>query len=180
MPSLHALLEVLTPPNQPASTGTPEQWVKAERLLGTSLPSDYKAYTRSFGSGIIGAFIRPFNPFTKNNVLNLIHASRQILAICRSNKEECGDEVCPYPLFPEADGLLPWGDTVNGDVLFWQTHGTPDSWNIVVGSLRDDVYERFEGPMTQFLTRVLTGEIDSALLSELVDKHTPFEPFDTV
>jgi SMI1-KNR4 cell-wall len=156
---LHPLLEVLTPPNQPTNTGSPGQWVEAERFLGTLLPSDYKAYIQRFGSGIIGAFIRPFNPFTMNSVLNLIHASRLILALCRSNKQECGDEVCPYPLFPEADGLLPWGDTINGDVLFWQTHGAPDSWNIVVGNLRDDVYERFEGPMTQFLTRVLSSTL---------------------
>ena len=82
-------------------------------------------------------------------------------------------EKCPYPLFPEDDGLLPLGITDNGDVIHWLRRGEPNDWKIVVNEARGPRYEEFDGDVTSFLRRMLTREIECSLLPSNFPEGAP-------
>jgi hypothetical protein len=175
--TLNALVEVMSPPREPVETGNVEQWTNVKESLGTELPTDYKEYINTFGTGSIGAFLWPYNPFSNNENLNLITRSKLILEAMSVIKERFGDTEVPYPLFPEPEGLLPWGVTDNGDSLFWLTAGNTDEWPVVINESRGPFFERFEEPMTDFLAKLISGEISSEVIpSDFLDKEALFVP----
>jgi hypothetical protein len=137
-------------------------WDSTETRLGTGLPSDYKAYIEMYGTGRLDGFIWVLNPFSRNPNLNLMTKGDAALRTLRElqSKHEC--EV-PYPLYPEAGGLLPWGITDNGDVLYWLTAGEPKEWPVVLNAARDARTERHEGGMAAFLVRVLSADVVSGI-----------------
>ena len=68
-------------------------------------------------------------------------------------------ETIPYELFPNEDGILPFGITDNGDVLFWQTSKEQDNWKIIVNEVRSPDWEAFEMSMTKFLLEILSRRL---------------------
>jgi hypothetical protein len=68
----------------------------------------------------------------------------------------------PYPLYPEAGGLLPWGAVLAGGYAFWLTEpaSDPDSWPVVIASQDCDVWARFDGPVSEFLAEVAAARYD--------------------
>ncbi len=137
-------------------------WDSAERQLNTELPDDYKVYINNFGSAYVDKFLTIYNPFSQNPNLNLIEQTKIILEDYRWLQAQ-GNEQIPFPLFPDKDGLLPFGTTDNGDVLFWKTSGEPNQWTIVVNASRESLYDRFDENMTDFLTKILRRELVCAI-----------------
>jgi hypothetical protein len=177
--TLKALIEVMPPPKRPVETGSAEQWTNVEESLGTALSTDYREYNNTFGTGCIGAFLWPYNPFSSNENLNLLTRGKLILEAMSVIKERFGDTEVPYPLFPEPGGLLPWGSTDNGDSLFWLTTGNPDEWPVVVNESRGPSFEEFEESMTGFLARLINEEISSEIIpSYFLDKEALFVPIE--
>jgi hypothetical protein len=83
----------------------------------------------------------------------------------------------PYPLFPEAGGLLPVAITDNGDTIHWLTNGPPDEWTIVVQDSRAPECEAYDMAFTDFLARWIAGLISSDILGPLGrDGHASFAP----
>ncbi len=162
--TLESLCKVMPPPPVPIETGGIEEWLVVEEAVGISLPNDYKQYIRVFGTGCIGGFLWPLNPFSENDNLNLLKGMVAILGALRSLKDKWGDRQCPYPLYPEPGGLLPWGVTDNGDVLFWLTEGCSDEWSVVINEARAPVYEEYEESITGFLTKLVLREIVSEII----------------
>lgn len=173
---LEALCNVISPPETPYDTGETEAWQEIEEKIGCALPSDYKAYIHRFGTGCIGKFVWVFNPFTDNANLNLLHQITVQLDVLHTLEEQF-DVACPYPLYPQPGGLLPWGITDNGDVLFWRTIGNPDQWIIVIHEPRGPEYEEHPGGVVDFLTDLVLGNSDSTIIPfELIDQKAPFVP----
>src|SRR3954469_15588520 len=77
---------------------------------------------------------------------------------------EIPGDAYPYPLYPEADGLLPWGHVDTGAELFWQTSGGPEEWTVVVAEARGPEFEEFNDSMTGFLTKIMRGKIRSVIV----------------
>ena len=151
------LRHVLPPPLTPLEASG-ASWQNIEDELKASLPQDYKSFVELYGSGRIGGFLWILNPFSKRENLNLLTQIARQLATLRELVGDFG-ETCPYPLYPVEGGLLPFGITDNGDVLYWQTVGASRDWNIVVNESRSAHYEVYEFDMTTFLSRVLSGEL---------------------
>lgn len=171
--TIEALCEKMIPPKQPLECGSEEEWHKIEKQLGTALPSDYKEYIRTFGTGKIGAFLLPFNPFAKNKYLNLVGQRKETLDALREFYDEAG---YAFPLFPDPNGLLPWGVTDNGDLLFWQTRGEPDAWTVVVDESRGGSNEQYDETMTSFLAKLIAGELVSKIIpKKFISKRKLFE-----
>lgn len=120
------LTRLIPAPKQPVDTGDEQNWSNMEEKIGISLPTNYKNYISTYGSGQIGRFLWIYNPFSNNKNINLLAQSDIVLDALRTIKAEHGESVCPYPIFPEKDGLLPFGRTDNGDDLFWLTKGNPE------------------------------------------------------
>ena len=58
-------------------------------------------------------------------------------------------ERIPYALFPEEEGIIPFGMTDNGDVLFWGAGST--SRNIIINEARSDEWENFYISFVDFI-----------------------------
>lgn len=149
------LIREVAAPKNPVATG-PLAWGEIEARLGCALPDDYKEYIETFGLGCLDGFLYVFSPFSENRNLNLFAQVETRLAALRELKASSRDEV-QYPLFPETGGLLPWGASDNGDVLFWLTEGQANEWGVVINAGRDARCEEYAGGMAYVLSQLLSG-----------------------
>jgi hypothetical protein len=168
--SLSSLTRVLPPPSNPFEIPSLDAWEPIENQIGR-LPADYKAFVQQFGSGTIDRFLWIWNPFSKSEHGNLLTAKEPTLSALRELRES--GEECPYPLHPEPGGLLPFGKSDNGDVLYWLTARVPEQWPVVVNAARDPAYEKFECDMTDFLAGILTRRLRCAIFPEDFPSRSP-------
>jgi hypothetical protein len=176
--SLQTLAQIVTPPTDPVDSGSVDEWLAIEEKLGTPLPTDYKEYINTYGTGTIGSFLWPYNPFSNNENLNLITRIEQDLSALRQIKDEFGEEEVPYPLYPETGGLLSWAISDNGDVLYWLTQGNREDWRIVINESRGPWFEQFEESTTSFLTKLASGDLVTEILGDLPE-NASFQPLES-
>lgn len=140
------------------------------------LPSDFVSFLETYGTGAVDNFIWIFNPASKNPNLNLLKQAKVQLNTFREIRAQEKGQV-PYPLFPEEGGLLPFGITDNGDVLFWKTSADPQQWTIVIADSRAPEYEEHQLALTDFLLKLLDGELSSGIFPDDMPSENPmFEP----
>ncbi len=155
--TIDRLIEVMPPPQSPVDLGTSIDWASIEQQVGLPLPTDYKEFIATYGTGSICGFLWVFNPFTKNRFLNFAEAIKNFHF---ARKELSGlSGVPPYPKWPSAGEILPWGVTDNGDELYWRIRGAPNDWSIYVTDSDWAICEDADGPMSSFLVRLLTREL---------------------
>src|SRR5690349_8149555 len=106
--SIAKLVTLLPPPVHPRDIGSSQQWLAVEAQLQSALPADYKAYIDTYGTGVIGYLVRPHNPFAAAPLFDLFAQIEAITHTRRSYAASFGADWCPYPLYPEPEGLLPW------------------------------------------------------------------------
>lgn len=156
--SIEELKRLVPPPPQPGEVGTMEQWEAMEHTLGLVLPSDYRDFVFAYGSGLFARFYRVYNPFAASEYIALLPS---ISRVCEDEREFRRDwpDTVPYPIYPEVAGLLPWGNDQNGNDYYWLTEGPPDEWRVLTNEVRGDGYCKHDCSMTEYLVRVLRGEI---------------------
>ena len=88
-------------------------------------------------------------------------------------RADCGPDEVPYPVFPDAGGLFPWGGTDNGDAMHWLTIGTPSEWTVAINESRGPMWEEYDCSMVEFLVRLLSGDIRSEILPEGFPSASP-------
>jgi SMI1-KNR4 cell-wall len=163
--SLVALRKVLPISTVPSEIERVGDWNRVERILGTRLPPDYKDYIDAYGSAMIiwlhDLYIIPYNPFSDLPHRNLLQQLDPELAVLREVKS--WRESFAFPIYPEPQGLLPWGTSGDGDKLYWQMIGEPMDWPVVVMETRWGPVEQFAESMTSFLTRLLSGTLESQI-----------------
>src|SRR5947209_4673448 len=131
--SIELLESIIAPPENPQEVPDSTLWQAVETDL-TRLPADYKDFVSRYGTGSIDSFIWIFNPASRNPHLNFQQQVRKQLEVLREINER---ETEPFiPLFPNSSGVLPFGITDNGDLLFWETNGDPDNWAVGVFEAR--------------------------------------------
>lgn len=177
--TLQNLLKVLPTPTNPIEIVDDSQWKTYELVTGITLPDDYKAYLSVFGTGIIGYVITPYNPFCTRPLWKVRYSCRKWMqeatAIVQF-KQQFGAETFPYMLYPETDGVLPWGSTDNGDRLYWLTTGSPNEWSVVINEVRSSIFEHFACSMTDFLYKLIVGDIQSEIIPhDCLDQDSLFE-----
>jgi hypothetical protein len=156
MNELDYLKQILPPPTAPLELPSDAIWAECESEL-IRMPTDFKEFLESYGTGAIDGFLWIFNPASKNPNLNLVlQVKRQLSALSHLLREKAESRV--YAVFPEDGGLLPFGITDNGDVLFWRTLGSPENWSVVVGESRAPEYNEYKRTMTGFLTSILSKQ----------------------
>lgn len=172
------LRALVPPPGRPVSPVDPDMWPGVEAGLGLELPSDFKQLLEDYGLGHFNDFLFAFNPTVGNPLVNLQRSVLEYADIDRTGRAE-GVSI-PYPIYPEPGGLVAWGKSDNGDVLFWLTEPAddPDSWQIVASQSRGPVWFRHPGPVSQFLVDLLTGAIQVPFMGEdQIGGEPRFEPF---
>ncbi|MHA6823015.1 SMI1/KNR4 family protein [Ralstonia pseudosolanacearum] len=151
------LKALVSPPINALETTGPGGWGSVEGRLGTALPEDYKEFIEAYGSGQLGGFIWIFNPFSSNDNLNLEKQATLQAAVL--NELRSYGEVVPYESFPSHGGILPFGITDNGDVLYWKTGGNPRDWPVLVNEARSPEWEVFSHSAARFLAGIFAGSV---------------------
>ena len=173
--SIDNIVVLLPPPSVPSENGG-KPWSEIEQSIGSVLPADYKNFIETYGSGRINKFIFALNPFSMRRGLNLIDQIPRQLDALRTLITDFA-ETCPYALFPEHEGLLPFALTDNGDVIFWMTRGEPDEWSVVVNESRAPSYEEFGGGAISFFIALMTGAHTFRAFPSSIASMTPrFDP----
>lgn len=149
---------ILILPESPSATGSPAQWQSVENVLGTPFPTDYKEFVGQFGSGYIDNFLWILSPFEDHQYLNVVWQLSERRDIHRILREAVGHDELPYGFFPDQNGLLPWGSTDEGDMLYWVTNDMgPDRWTVLIEP-RDQGWDELNVGMTECLAKLLTRE----------------------
>lgn len=172
--SFSKLLAVAPPPISRAFADV-YKWHDLEREIGTPLPSDYKAFIDQYGLGKLADFIVVFTPSHEVPHVSLSIQIRQKLDTLQQLASEWG-ETLPYPLYPAPNGLLPFGATDNGDVLYWLTSGSPDYWTVVVNEACGPEYDHHDCSMTTFLAEVINGERRCSIFPRSFPTEAIFRP----
>lgn len=148
--ALEEILNFIPPPAQPVDTTG--DWAIAEQEFGITLPSDYKQFIETYGSG-------EFQPGLV--IANLLTASgREMIRgdlVRYAEMQAALDHE--YILHPESPGLFPWGSDVHGHLYCWWTEGEPDEWGIVqlYHGHEDDPLAIVLEPFTSFLVRFMSN-----------------------
>lgn len=165
-PAVNAILALSQTPLRPRA----RDWVAAQRRIGSVLPQDYKMLVDAAGGPFrVGEFLGVYVPDSSQPDADLLVRAGDALGALREMKLSGGTDQCPYPLWFEPEGLLPWGGTDNGDGLYWRTRGHPDAWTVVVGEARGPAWEEHAMPASELLAAFVSG----ALLSELLERGAP-------
>lgn len=150
MEAIDALINLLPTPKQPVETADEGRWEEVERQLGSKLPTDYRAFCRTYGSGVLNyvadydldhsAYI--FNPLAVGYE-ELLESQLQHLRRRHSTPVtvEGGDWVIyplAFPVFPAVGGLFPLGKEGVIFDLYFRTGEQPEDWVVFVeDSLRE-------------------------------------------
>jgi hypothetical protein len=154
------LIELLPPPEIPVEASG--NWANVERQLGTTLPSDYKWFIETYGTGgICTDYINVLNPFAENPALNLIAHSKVTLDVYRRDQLETELRLNPHAVYPQPGVIFPWASSASAHEMFWLTRGDPDSWGVVFFDRNRIEFRTYEQTcMTQFLVTLLLGQMD--------------------
>ncbi|HAI1316830.1 TPA: hypothetical protein HIT55_004487 [Escherichia fergusonii] len=136
-------------------------WGKAESRLGILLPEDYKSFIDEYGIGRINGFLWIFSPFVDNPYINLIEQAKEINSALAEVKLH--GEKFPYNFFPSEDGVLPFGITDSGEVLFWKLEKNCN-WKIVINESRGPLCDEFDLGWAEFMVELLSARLESLVL----------------
>lgn len=142
-------------------------WAAVESSLGgLALPDDYKKLADNLPGGRFKELVGLVIPDGDGRY-------RYGLEDLRRWRED-GHGNVPYPLFPEKGGLLAWGDTNQGQGLFWLTGpGSADDWPVIWASRNYQSWYRYDGTMSQFLLEFVTGRpvgVEAIAEDDLADR----------
>ena len=167
----------LVPP--PADAPPPTDWADVERRLGHPLPADYKGLVDTYGHGRFDRHISLMVPEDTR-------AGQGLITRNNGYTEELEDRWDLRDEWPEevtrdaGTTLVVWADTKDAGDLTWLVRpGTPpDAWPVMV--FIDDLteWETYPVTATAFLAGLLSGKIESAILSsELTPTNHTFSPY---
>lgn len=148
--ALPALLEI--------RSGTPRRidWRFVTRETGIVFPADFVELAETYPPFTIGGFLGLHVP-EPGEEIHFVFGLRGLLASLRELRDS--GMSYGYVPFPEPGGLVPWGDSIDGDVLFWRTNnGDPQSWTVLVSGHNDDWCE-FDGGLTEYLAGLVSGTV---------------------
>jgi hypothetical protein len=154
---LTALNQWLPIPLCPIERGEGKEWSLIDNRY--TFPQDYIEFITQYGSGHIANFITLFNPFSENKYLNFFQQKEAILKDFDSLIQDDPDYYT-FHLYPKNNGLLPIGETDNGDTLFWVVSSNNSNlWTMAIIPSRASEVEFIAENLTGFLESVLSKRI---------------------
>ena len=165
------LVRLMKPPSTPIERGSLALWEAVQSDLGLKLPDDYYEYGLTYGSGsLCNGFMVVSNWAAPHYRAFITAESKAIRAAGTALHRQ------QVVVFPEKDGLLPWGRDENGSSLCWLTNGDPAAWPVVVQSREGEQYQ-YEASMTAFLVGVFLNRIKCPVWHEpFTSEELNFQP----
>lgn len=127
-----------------------------EGLIGVSLPRDFVELAAHYPTLELDQFLRVPTPApgAERQYVDGIFHEIEIL------KDLVDDEISGgYVAYPNPGGLIPWSESLSGDVFYWCTAGEPDDWPVVVNSRNGEWWE-FHGGALAFLVGLFDHSIE--------------------
>lgn len=154
------LQQLFPAPSNPTEAGPIDLRASLEEKLGLKLPDDIYEFGLTYGTGWFGTacfsgllqICNPFSPLFLGRIDGLASMFHEI-------KKAEGESYIPYKIYPERQGLLPFGFDEAGRFLLWLTKGRPNKWPILVWPPERE-FKQIDATLTNFLLGLLTGEID--------------------
>lgn len=147
-------------------------WDDVEAYLGTALPSDYKELIGEGESLTLDDELVVASPFSRTQTLVYLHTD---LGDSEALHHFEAPEDSPFPVYPEAGGLLAWGTCQGAGMYWWDTAAAdPDAWPVVItGDVSSTLstgerveYQRHDMSMTAYLQGLMAGEIEAAAIDD--------------
>lgn len=144
------------------------EWERCRSEIGLELPADYRQFTDVFGCGSINDEFGVVSPFDYRlpgshfkNFSKILTETFEGAGSAIAEMREAWPAYFPYPVFPEAGGLIAWGTNTNGDMCFWETASPdPEKWTVVVwlrGASPEQAWIRTGAGMVEFLIDIVSG-----------------------
>ena len=147
------LVGLVPPPEEPdpAGGGLPESVV---------LPEDYLHFLSVYGVGTFDMFLHVMAPEHDNEYLSVRERTASFWSVLARMSEFVPEAMAPLSdMLHAAASVAVWGSTDNGDLCLWVVPAEgEDGFVLVIGSRFEDWYEYGVG-ITEFLHRILTGDI---------------------
>ncbi|MEU1202383.1 hypothetical protein ABZ446_40055 [Streptomyces sp. NPDC005813] len=148
--ALPALLEIRT--DEPRGI----DWNFLTEETGIVFPPDFVELVEAYPPFTVDEFLGLHIP-SPGEEAQFVSGMRGFLGNLSSLRDS--DMSHGYVPYPEPGGLVPWGDSCDGDVFFWRANETnPQSWTILVSGHNDDWCE-FKGTLTEYLAGLVTGAV---------------------
>ena len=139
----------------PAPRGV--NFTEITELLGVGLPSDFRELANSYPTLEFDGFWRIPLP-NPNRERDFVAGVFRELEVLRDLQQD--DMADGYVAHPDPGGLIPWSESLSGDVFYWRvTGGSPDDWPVVVNSRNLEWWE-FSGGALAFLVGIIDGSIE--------------------
>lgn len=168
------LKEVLAVPKQVYNTGSQQEWKEFEEETGIILPDDYKEFIGLYGSGGIAEFLWFLPPFADDEE-ECFEAKKDCMLEAYEESRDSSPDYFKFNIYPEKNGLLPFGYTDNGDELYWQTAPSFDDWSIVVYESASPDYQQFNMSFSEFLYNLITRQIECDVFDDdMFDENTEY------
>ena len=123
------------------------------------LPRDYLAFIDRIGAGSFsyGIFSIEVFDLLSSSGRHTVQEYLEIFGDRYSSPEfeEIYSDKDSISMYPDSDGLLPWGCDNEDTTFFWRTTGKPDSWTIAVD--RRNYPDFFSCSFTEFLYEAVVG-----------------------
>jgi hypothetical protein len=149
----------------PAREPSPEDWTEVADYVRSALPSDFKAFLDTYGTGVICGELVVFHPRGSSPLLTRM---RKIHESFGQSWRRDSDEY-PFRFHPDPGGLISWGYDYSGDEhFFWSCDPEPDRWKVVT-NINGTEPEVFDGPFTDFVLSFVKRLRD-------VDPHHGIDP----
>ena len=147
------LVGLVPPPEEPdpAGGGLPESVV---------LPEDYLHFLSVYGVGTFDMFLHVMAPERSDGRASVRGRTASFWSVLARMSEFVPEAMAPLSdMLHAAASVAVWGSTDNGDLCLWVVPADDaDGFVLVIGSRFEDWYEYGVG-ITEFLHRILTGDI---------------------
>ena len=147
------LVGLVPPPEdpEPAGGGLPESVV---------LPEDYLHFLSVYGVGTFDMFLHVMAPERSDGRANVRERTASFWSVLARMSEFVPEAMASLSdMLHAAASVAVWGSTDNGDLCLWVVPADDaDGFVLVIGSRFEDWYE-YGVSITEFLHRILTGDI---------------------
>jgi hypothetical protein len=154
----------------PRERREPVDWAPVESRLGTALPDDYKELVERFGHGAFDGELSLYLPDGRHGSgMGIADTNEFWFRTATPDGEGPWD---PYRLYPAPGGLLEWASNEQHTSFYWLTeHPDPNQWPILVTDETYSDWDRFDGPIAQYIHRMLTDRHHPYSTARFFDSH---------
>jgi hypothetical protein len=179
---MNSLWKQLTPllPAPKSPKGLDRSWRSVEKELGLPLPSDYKRFIDTYGTGLICGkgmdfgYLGVWNYRDRSEASPLSQSISSVIREYEDARSKGYDSPCLF--YPDSGGLLPFANTASGDYFNWTTSRSPDQWDVVFYHFdRAEMVSLKGHSFIQVFVDLLTHK--SSLMPDKIDPNCLAPPF---